>query len=251
MIMKLGSFEWGIKTSGQLNSLDKLNLSLKALGLRLNRKFKKQATTAEFDVSSIQLPDSKIVKETLEYINDVHQIPIRHHCLRTFLIGEYFGATEELSFDKELYAISALLHDVGLEEQYCCMHEGIDCFAVEGAKVAGEFLRKFDFNEKKVAIVEDAISFHLNVNIDKPITEAYLLNKASATDTIGLYRYQIHDHTAQQIGDRYPRHGFNEEVHTLLKHQCRIRPKSRIAFLYSNGFGGMLKENRFEKKVLL
>ena len=247
--MLLGSFEWGIKTGGRLSTFDKFNLLLKATGMLLKDAFRQVPTPAEFDISTIQLPDSKIVKQTLEYIEDVHQTPLKNHCLRTFLIGAYFGSVEQIKYDQEIFAISALLHDVGLEDQFCCLHKGINCFAVEGAKVAGDFLRHIEFNEEKVKIVENSISLHINLKIDDPYTEAYLVNKGSGADTIGFYRSEIHDQTALQIMDRYPRLGFNEIVHKMLKHQSKIRPNSRMALLYSAGFGGKLKKNKFDKDL--
>ncbi|PCJ84763.1 MAG: hypothetical protein COA57_08715 [Flavobacteriales bacterium] len=246
----LGSYNWGIRTGGSLNSMDKIGLAIKAISMRLNRRFRMSREPIEFNLDKIKLPDSKLIALTLEYINDVHKEPLRNHCLRTFVIGDIFGQSDKLKYDKELYAISALLHDLGLEDNRCCLHTHIDCFAIEGAKEAGIFLKEHGLSDEKIKIVQDAIAFHLNLKIPKPLSEAYLLNKASATDTIGLYRHELCDTTATQITDKYPRLGFNEEVHQMLKKQCEIRPKSRISFLYSNGFGGLLKENRFDKKVL-
>jgi HD domain len=244
----IGSFDWGIQTRGDLNSMDKINLSLKAIAMRLNRRFRHQ-TSPIITNCTMKLPDSRLIKQTLEYINDVHKEPIRNHCLRAFVIGDIFGQAEKLHYDKELYAISALLHDLGLEDNFCCLHHGIDCFAIEGAKVAGNFLKEKSVSAAKVKIVEDAIAYHLNIKVHKPFAEAYLLNKASATDTIGLYRHELSDAIAHEIMVKYPRLDFNIIVHQMLKKQCDIRPKSRIKFLYDNGFGGMLKENRFDKNL--
>ncbi|MBC8755958.1 hypothetical protein H2O64_14870 [Kordia sp. YSTF-M3] len=244
----LGSYAWGIRTKGNLNTLNKLNLSLKAIAMKI--KGRKSDLKIDFDVDHLRLPDSSLVQQTLEYINDVHKEPLKNHCLRSFAFGDIFGNAEKIKYDRELYALSALLHDLGLEDSHCCLHDDIDCFAIEGAKEAGFFLSKNGLNEQKIAIVQDSIAFHLNLNIPKPIGEAYLLNKASATDTIGLYKHELSEKTVNQILEKYPRLSFNLDIHEMLKKQCKIRPKSRITFLYKNGFGGMLKENRFSENVL-
>jgi predicted hydrolase (HD superfamily) len=244
----IGSFDWGIQTGGSLNSLNKINFSLKAISMRLNKRFSNESNPIVTN-TIMELPDTMLVKQTLEYINDVHKEPLRNHCLRAYVIGDIFGQAEKLHYDKELYAVSALLHDLGLEDNFCCLHQGIDCFAIEGAKVAGDFLKEKSVSAEKVKIVEDAIAYHLNIQVHKPLAEAYLLNKASATDTVGLYRSELSDAIAQDIMVKYPRLDFNAIVHQMLKKQCDIRPNSRIKFLYANGFGGMLRENRFEKRL--
>ncbi len=241
----LGSYSWGIRSKGNLNTLNILNLSLKAIVMKI--KGRKSGLQIDFDADKLELPDSSLIRRTLEYINDVHKEPLKNHCLRAFAIGNIFGSAEQIKFDLELYAISTLLHDLGLEDSHCCLHSEIDCFAIEGAKEAGIFLKKNGLTDEKINIVKDSIAFHLNMDIPKPISEAYLLNKASATDTVGLYRHQLSDIIANKISEKYPRLNFNSDVHEMLKKQCKIRPKSRIAFLYKNGFGSMLKENRFEK----
>ena len=113
------------------------------------------------------------------------------HCLRAFVLGELFGQNEKLHYDKEVFALSAILHDIGLEEEYCCLHKNISCFAVEGAIEAGLYLKSLNtISDDKITIIQDAISLHLNVKIPNSLPEAYLLNKASGTDTIGYYSNQ-------------------------------------------------------------
>ncbi len=240
----IGSYHWGLKTKGNLSSFEKVQLSIKALSMRMKKK--SFYVSINIDPNTIILPDSKLVKQTLEYIDDVHQGSIKNHCLRAFILGELFGQHEKLMYDKEIFVLSALLHDLGLEEKYCCLHDNIDCFAVEGAKEAGKYLESLNtISNDKIEVIQDAISLHLNINIPKSVTEAYLLNKASGTDTIGLYLHQISDTTIQSLMKLYPRQNFNNDVHQMLKKQCEIRPKSRISFLYANGFGGRLKNISF------
>ncbi len=240
-----GSYQWGISNGGSLSSFEKLKLTTQAIALRLKKK--PNYLPINIDSSTIKIPDSKLVKQTLEYIDDVHQGSIKNHCLRAFVFGKLFGQNEKLKYDNEIFAMASLLHDLGLENSHCCLHNNIDCFAIEGAKGAGLFLESLNtISNEKISIVQDAISLHLNIKIPKSLPEAYLLNKASGTDTIGLYLHQISQTTVFDIMKQYPRLDFNNEVHQLLKKQCKIRPKSRIAFLYKNGFGGRLKSAKFE-----
>jgi len=240
----LGSLHWGIKSSGNLSSFDKINLAIKVISKRMK---KTTYVPINIDPYTIKLPDSKLVKQAIEYIDDIHQTSVKNHCLRAFVLGELFGKNEKLHYDKEVFALSAILHDIGLEQGHCCLHKNIDCFAVEGAIEAGIYLKTLDeISDDKITIIQDAISLHLNIKIPNSLPEAYLLNKASGTDTIGYYSHQISKETQSKLMEIYPRLDFNNTVHQMLKKQCEIRPKSRISFLYKNGFGARLKNNDFK-----
>jgi len=250
LLNSIGSYHWGLKTKGSLSSFEKMQLGIKAIAMRMKEKspFRSSYVPINIDPGTIELPDSKLVKQALEYIDDTHQNSIKNHCLRAFVFGELFGQHEKLKYDKEIFVLSALLHDLGLEDKHCSLHKNIDCFAIEGAKEAGIYLKSLNtISNEKIGIIQDAIALHLNIKIPKSITEAYLLNKASATDTIGFYLHQISDATIQSMMKLYPRNNFNNDVHQMLKKQCKMRPESRISFLYANGFGGRLKTINFKK----
>ncbi|MCH7525625.1 MAG: hypothetical protein IIC74_11695, partial [Bacteroidetes bacterium] len=221
----IGSLHWGIQSSGNLSSFDKINFALKVISMRLK---KTPYIPINIDPYTIKLPDSKLVKQAIEYIDDIHETSIKNHCLRAFVLGELFGQNEKLYYDKEVFALSAILHDIGLEDDHCCLHKNINCFAIEGAIEAGLYLKSLDkISDDKITIIQDAISLHLNIKIPNSLPEAYLLNKASGTDTIGYYSYQISKETISKVMEQYPRLDFNSKVHQMLKKQCEIRPKSR------------------------
>ncbi|MDX2303351.1 MAG: hypothetical protein NW226_11150 [Microscillaceae bacterium] len=245
--VQFGSLAWGLQTGGRLSTWDKIQLSIKALGTQIQEAFRKNRFPIPLDPKSIQLPDTVLVRNTLEYIREEHQTPLQHHCLRSFVIGELFGLSEKLKYDSEILAVSALLHDLGLEEKHCGLHPGIDCFAIEGALEAGKFLESLQMvSPEKTKIIQDAIAFHLNISIPASDVEAYLLNKGTATDTIGFYLKDLSSQTVNSLMELYPRLDFNASVHQQLKHQSKIRPHSRMAFLYQNGFGTRLMKVRFE-----
>ena len=245
--VSFGSLQWGINTRGSLSSGEKFKLTLKAISIQIGEFFKMRKIPISVDVNNIQLPDSSLIQNTLAYIQEEHQLPLQNHCLRSFVIGEIFGQHEKLAYDKEILAMAALLHDLGLEEHHCALHKHIDCFAIEGALEAGKFLEtQAGITSEKIQIVQDAIAYHLNIDIPEPAKEAYLLNKGTATDTIGLYLPDLSKDTVRELMGIFPRHNFNLEVHQMLKKQVKMRPKSRIAFLYQHGFGGRLKKIKFE-----
>lgn len=237
-----GSMTWGLQTRGVVSFREKINYILKASATKIALQWRRKQSPVFLDIDAIRLPDSALVWSALAYAKEVHDLPLVHHCLRAYVLGVVFATQEKIQYDPELYALAALLHDLGLEEKYCSMHCEVDCFALEGAQMARKWLGKQEIvlPEAKIDVVEDAIARHLNVSFDRPFAEAYLLNKAAGTDTIGVARHEVHDRTVAQLLERYP----FDDMHILLDQKLRQniekRPKSRAALLYQLGFRKML-----------
>jgi hypothetical protein len=241
-----GDFKWGIKSSGRLNWFNKVHFAIHAMLARKNNKEPGKLYFA--DPADFHLPDSTLIKQTIEFIKDTYQAFLLNHCYRTYIFGNIRGKNEKIKFDKELLGIASLLHDIGLTRRHQYKHPDCNCFAIEGALEAEIFLSTLpNIGKNKIQTIQDAISLHLNIKIPQTLPEAYLVNKGAATDVIGvqLKRYDVEDVTT--IIQHYPRLGFKYEIHQVLKEQCKIRPQSRISFLYANGFGSMIKNANFEE----
>lgn len=90
----IGSLHWGIQGGGNLSSFDKINFALKVISMRMKKTTYVPIT---IDPYTISLPDSKLVKQSIEYIDDIHETSIKNHCLRAFVLGELFGQNEKLT----------------------------------------------------------------------------------------------------------------------------------------------------------
>lgn len=239
-----GSMAWGLQTRGVVSFREKINYILKASAAKIALQWRRKQQPVFLDIDDIRLPDSALVWSALAYAKEVHDLPLVHHCLRAYVLGVVFATQEKIQYDPELYALAALLHDLGLEEKYCSMHAGVDCFALEGAQMARKWLGKQEIvlSEAKIDVVEDAIARHLNISFDRPFAEAYLLNKASGTDTIGTARHEVHDRTVAQLLERYPFDDMHVLLNQKLQQDIEKRPQSRMALLYQLGFKKMLHD---------
>jgi hypothetical protein len=161
------------------------------------------------------------------------------------LFGNVIGKNENIRFDKELFTIASLLHDVGLTKRHQFKHLNCNCFAIEGAIEAGMFLQEKNLEKSKIKLVQDAISLHLNIRIPTDLPEAYLLNKGAAVDVIGQNLKNFNPDFLSRIVKDYPRLNFKTKIHESMKLQCKTRPQSRISFLYKNGFPSLIKKSSF------
>ncbi|MFN5070939.1 MAG: HD domain-containing protein [Cyclobacteriaceae bacterium] len=242
----IGDYNWGLKTRGNLNLMAKIYFTYQAIKAKRNSQ-NKHAATFVYREGDLNIPDSKSVNQTIEFLKDTHQEFLINHCYRTYLFGNVIGQNERLKFDKELFAIASLLHDLGLTKNHQFKGPDCKCFAIEGATEAGTFLEKQNVEKDKIKRVQDAISLHLNIKVPTNLPEAYLLNRGAAVDVIGQ---NIKRFSANFIGKtitQYPRLNFKSEIHPLLKQQCQERPQSRIAFLYQHRFSRLIKNAAFEE----
>ena len=112
------------------------------------------------------------------------------HVLRVVGLSKRIGEIEKADLDVLMPA--AYLHDVArLDEKT----KGVD-HAIEGARIASEFLKKIGYPEDKIPLVEHAIRVHRFRSEEEPKTlEAKILRDADRLDAlgaIGVYRVITH-----------------------------------------------------------
>lgn len=242
----IGDYNWGLKTKGHLNLMAKIYFAYEAIKAKKNLK-KAKAVAFAYNENDFTIPDSTLIHQTIEFLKDTHQEFLINHCFRTYLFGNIIGQNESIKFDKELFVVASLLHDVGLTKNHQFKHTDCNCFAIEGAIETGIFLEKENIEKGKIKVIQDAISLHLNIKIPTDLPEAYLLNKGAAVDVIGQNLRNFNSDFLAKTIESYPRLNFKTEIHQLLKHHCRERPKSRISFLYQNGFSSLIKNSTFDQ----
>ncbi|WP_310554818.1 HD domain-containing protein [Flavobacterium sp.] len=242
----IGDFNWGLKTKGNLTLMAKLYFAYEAIIAKRNAKNAKISNFI-YNENDFIIPNSILINQTIEFLKDTHQDFLINHCFRTYLFGNIIGQNENIKFDKEIFVIASLMHDVGLVKNHQFKNPNCSCFAIEGAIETGIFLESHNLKEDKIKRIQDAISLHLNIKIPSDLPEAYLLNKGAAVDVIGRDLKNFNSEFLNKTIKYYPRLNFKEEMHHLMKHQSNERPQSRISFLYKNGFPYLLKKNNFEE----
>ncbi len=71
---------------------------------------------AQVDLDSFVLPDSPLVKETVEHATEALSPCMLHHSWRTFWFGLAMAAHQQRTVDPEFALISSLLHDIAIEQ---------------------------------------------------------------------------------------------------------------------------------------
>jgi hypothetical protein len=221
---------------------------VEAMLVRLNLFLRRQNETPFYiDVESLRVPDSALCISTGELLASVSKPWLVNHCLRTYLWAAIVGTKERRTFDEELLFVASLLHDLGLTNVGSKLSTTTaECFAVEGAFAAEEFLERQGIAESRRKLVAEAISLHLNVRV--PLehgVEAHLLHEGAAMDVVGSRFDEVNEATRNLVLVKHPRLEMKSEIATSMKQQSITRPCSRAGFLCNHGFISMIRRSPF------
>jgi hypothetical protein len=151
-------------------------------------------------------PNTKIVRESAEYVGDIYKPTLIRHVWRTYYFGALISAHDGIEFDRELGFSASMLHDLGLtptaDPQPCeC------CFAVNGGIHARDFFLGKGFSREHAETVGHAIAVHLNYHV--PAEEhgdtAFLVTRGAICDVFGTGASRIAEESVKEVLARYPR----------------------------------------------
>lgn len=237
--VEYGTMAWGELTRGNLRTGDRVRQILGLLGIELKNVFRRRRPSAiDLNLDALAPPDSAEARRATELCYGESSPSLAAHCLRSYFWGAIFAQLEGRSYDPELYYVTAMLHDMALTDKHSFAYQDqLDCFAIEGAHIALEEMKDWNWPESRKLCCAEGIALHLNpsVNARKFGNEAYLLNKAAMMDAVGSRADQIHPLNRAQVYARAPRTNLIDEMKISIAHHARHRPHCRIAFLHNAG----------------
>ncbi len=231
---------------GQLHSCVMLPRFI-GMDLRLAKeKFKRKIGLRELIKlvpDAYQIPDSTIAKQATELVREISSELLLNHCYRTYFFGCILAHQDGLKFDREVFYLSSIMHDLGLTEKHA--HD-FGSFEYLGAKQAYNFCTNHNYDEKKSALVHDAIALHSAIGIaHTKEPEVALVHFGAGVDVIGIRYDEIPTHTLAEILENYPRYDFKKLFTELLLKQAKIKPDSHIATHMKLGLGKKIKSTAF------
>lgn len=233
---KLGSIAWADATHGTLSLTDKLTMLRQEVQRQLTLQWRSltgkptmRVSTADLD--EIVIPDSALAVGALHLSESVCPQSLVFHTLRTYFWASILAKQDGLKPDVELLYVMAVLHDIGLTATYNHEDGKSLCFAVEGGRAAGAFVREHG-TPQQAELIEDGIIRHLNLIVtpDEGV-EAHLIHDGTILDVVGARHREIDRETITGVLERYPRLSFKQDLIALFNAEYAERPQSRIAFM--------------------
>jgi hypothetical protein len=177
------------------------------------------------EIGGVRIPDSDLAKVVTSLVREVSSAPLFNHVARSFLFGSRLGTAKALKFDPELLFVAAMMHDLGLTEQYMAEAR----FEIDGADAAARILRARGYPEAKIDIVWEAIALHASMEIAaRRCSEVALLHLGTFMDA-GFNAEKLPAAVFQEVFDALPR--MNSSTHMIEAIGAVLRKKPHTAYL--------------------
>lgn len=176
---------------------------------------------APINLTEITIPDSELCMKATQLVEAASPKFLCNHCIRTYFFGGLLGQRNALKYDRELFYLGAVLHDLGLTEKF----SGGQRFEVDGADAARGFVIEHGLSEEKAEIVWDAIALHTSIGIAaRKQPEIALVHLGSGVDFFGLRLEDIDSETVEKVFEAYPRLGATKALQELLVSEITKKP---------------------------
>lgn len=242
----LGSAFWGRAGGGRLTPVEQVRFALQCVIAQLQMQMRRCGALkgdmarrwSRLDPDRIDLPDSPTVARAHEMMEQSLPHWLCRHSLRTWSWAALLAQRDALRPDREILAVSCLLHDIALLPS-SPSPAGLrsPCFAVEGGRRARWFLEASGWDDHRALAVEDAICRHMNPQVGPGAgIEAHLLHEAAALDVVGARITEIDAASKRTVAHRHPRQGFEQQMCEALRQQALRGPGTRTRLLWRMGF---------------
>ncbi|HDG1676166.1 TPA: HD domain-containing protein [Kluyvera ascorbata] len=163
------------------------------------------------NVQGIRIPDSKLARETTEFIRDTESDLLFHHSSRVYYWGALAGLRRELKIDHELLYVGCMFHDIGLTHEHCSCDKR---FEVDGANAARAFLEGHGVAPADIDKVWTAIALHTTPGIPEFMApEIALLTAGVEMDVLGIGYEEFNDESREAVVQQHPRlDNFKENI---------------------------------------
>jgi hypothetical protein len=178
-------------------------------------------------LAGIVVPDTPIVSRAIEYAREHCEPYLFNHVMRSWLFSVAIAQAKEASYDPEVLAVAAVLHDIGLAEAF----SGTLRFEVEGANAARAFARAAGMAEHRAQLIWDGVALNSTPSIGLYKESEVALCTAGIGVDWGGWGYDMLTETqAATIVETYPR---LEMKRRFTRDVCRI-VESRPGTTYDN-----------------
>lgn len=171
--------------------------------------------------SGVRLPDSTMVERAIERAQSESSPMLFNHVMRSALFAEMFSALRPRVKDRELIAVSTILHDIGLTDQ---KRQREDRFEIRSAHAARAFALGHGADDARAWLIWDTVALHTHdLNLYKQ-DEAWAVQMGILADVVGAGIDLLDASAVERILALFPRLGFKKGFYELLSAEAGGAP---------------------------
>jgi hypothetical protein len=153
-------------------------------------------------LGGVTVIDTPLVTGAMEYARAHSEPFLFNHAVRSWLFAVRLGQLQGIFYDAEVVAVSTLLHDIGLTNDFT----GQRRFEIEGADTARAFAREQGLEDRRVQLIWDTVALNSTPSIALyKEAEVALGTSGIALDYGGLQYDQIPPDDMNSILEEFPR----------------------------------------------
>ena len=188
---------------------------------------KAQPDVATRLLAGVSVPDTPLISRAIEFTREKSEPYLFNHVMRSWLFAVIIAQRKQIAHDREVLAVTTILHDIGLAEGF----DGPLRFEVEGANAARTFASSEGIDDRRTQLIWDGVALNSTPSIAL-YKEAEI---ALATMGIGLdwggFGYDaLTNAEVAAIVEAFPRLGMKDRFTQAV---CRI-VETRPATTYDN-----------------
>jgi hypothetical protein len=188
-------------------------------------------------------PGSRLAQEAEELLAAVAPPFLTNHSFRSHVFAVALGERDQIRYETELLYVAALLHDIGLVEEF----DTGKCFEEDGADAASRLAAGDGWPPERGEALAEAIRLHVATEVDlSDGPEAFLLWHSTGLDVVGHRYGDVSAVTVARVLDAYPRLDFKEGFTHLIADQAERKPGCWAARAMKGGIRERIASAPFE-----
>jgi hypothetical protein len=195
-------------------------------------------------LADIALPTTPACAHALEVATAWCSPALLNHSVRAYVWAAALGTAEGVAFDSELLFVAAVLHDMGLVDDF---DSHTVPFEVAGGSLAWVFAAGAGWPAGRRARVSEVVVRHMWDEVDPADDpEGHLLARSTAIDISGRGVDDLPAGLRAEVLERWPRLDLSDEFLRCFRDQARRKPGSTAARAIASGLAARVAANPLE-----
>jgi hypothetical protein len=239
--MAFGDMEWAQRGGGLLTWWERLAQVGAVVRFRVGQRLRRRPalvgarSAAEIDrmMAETELPRTGAVARAASLVAQLGPPSLAGHALRTYAWGTLLGLRDGLAWDRDVFALAALLHDLALARRT----PNVACFAADGAAQSVALLEEWGVDARARRTVGDAICLHVRVEVPTTLgVEAHLVQRGAGVDVLGLGLAEVEPELQARVLERHPRGDLVDFLVDAFGRDVAAHPGTRMGLWVRHGF---------------
>ncbi|WP_188196525.1 HD domain-containing protein [Nonomuraea sp. SYSU D8015] len=181
------------------------------------------------EVAGVHVPGGRAAEAAQQVCEEYADDALYHHCVRSYFFGAAWAQARGLDFDRELFFVSALLHDLALVAPF---DSHTLPFEEAGGHLARVFTAGLGWPTERRDRAAEVIVLHMRDDVAPEVdVESRLLQVGTSADVSGSGLEAFNPSFRKALVAAYPRLGFAKSFVRLFQDQAERKPECAAAQL--------------------